>query len=215
MDISFTEAFIALFTIINPIAVVPTFLLLTHSQTSNERNRTALVASIAVMITLMIALFAGDDILKLFGIDLQAFRLAGMVVIATMAWSMLNAKTSQMQHTKAEDQDAEQKDSVAVVPLAFPMLSGAGSISLVINYAAQVSSWEDTIFGAVVIALVSITTAIVLLTAPRIQKLLGLTGMNILTRIFGLLLLAIAIGGAATALIELFPALGIVTLSHG
>jgi len=128
---------------------------------------------------------------------------------------MLNAKMSPMQHTQAEDREAEQKDSVAIVPLAFPILAGAGSISLVINYAAQTSSFSDTIYGAVVIALVSIATALVLLAAPRIQKLLGITGMNILTRIFGLLLLAIAIGGAATALIALFPALGVSPIGHG
>lgn len=214
MDISLSVAFIALFTIIDPIGAVPLFLALTSGQTPQEQKRTALVASTAMMVTLLVALFAGDDILKLFGINLHAFSLAGMIVIATMAWSMLNAKMSPIQHTKAEDQEAEQKDSVAIVPLAFPILAGAGAISLVISYASQASGFEDMIYGAVVIALVSIATALVLLASPRIQKLLGLTGMNILTRIFGLLLLAIAIGGAATALIALFPALGISPIAH-
>jgi multiple antibiotic resistance protein len=97
---------------------------------------------------------------------------------------------------------------VAIVPLAFPILAGAGAISLMISYAAQVSSFEDMIYGAVGIAFVSVAIALVLLVSPWIQSLLGITGMNVLTRIFGLLLLAIAIGGAATALIALFPALG-------
>ncbi len=215
MDISLSVAFIALFTIIDPIGTVPIFLALTSGQTPQEQKRTALAASTAMMITLLVALFAGDYILKLFGINLHAFSLAGMIVIAALAWSMLNAKMSPMQHTQAEDREAEQKDSVAIVPLAFPILAGAGSISLVINYAAQTSSFNDTIYGAVVIALVSAATALVLLAAPRIQKLLGITGMNILTRIFGLLLLAIAVGGAATALIALFPALGISPIGHG
>jgi multiple antibiotic resistance protein len=116
MDISLAEAFIALFTIINPIAVVPTFLVLTHGQTPGERNRTALVAATAVMATLLVSLVAGDDILKLFWINLHAFRLAGMAVIAAMAWSMLNAKASQMQHNKSEDLEAEQKDSLGALP---------------------------------------------------------------------------------------------------
>lgn len=208
MDISFSVAFIALFTIIDPIGTIPIFLALTRGQTHHEQKRTALVASAAMMVTLLVALFAGDDILKLFGINLNAFRLAGMIVIASLAWSMLNARMSQIQHTQAEDQEAEQKDSVAIVPLAFPILAGAGAIGLVISYAAQVSSFGDMIYGAVGIVLVSVATALVLLASPRIQSLLGITGMNILTRIFGLLLLAIAIGGAATALIALFPALG-------
>ncbi len=215
MDISLSVMFIALFTIIDPIGTIPIFLALTSGQTPQEQKRIALAASTAMMITLLVALFAGDDILKLFGINLYAFSLAGMIVIASMAWSMLNAKMSQIQHTQAEDREAEQKESVAIVPLAFPILAGAGAISLVIGYAVRVSSFEDMIYGAVVIAMVSVATALVLLASPRIQKLLGITGMNILTRIFGLLLLAIAIGGGATALIALFPALGISPIGHG
>lgn len=215
MDLSLSVMFIGLFTIIDPIGAVPLFLALTHGQTPHEQKRTALVASAAMVVTLLVALFVGDDILKLFGINIHAFSLAGMIVIATMAWSMLNAKMSQIQHTKAEDQEAEQKDSVAIVPLAFPILAGAGAISLVINYAAQVSSLEDIIKGAAIISLVGIATALLLLASPWIQKLLGITGMNILTRIFGLLLLAIAIGGAATALTALFPVLGTLTVAHG
>ncbi|MGA9099240.1 MAG: MarC family protein [Methanotrichaceae archaeon] len=84
-----------------------------------------------------------------------------------------------------------------------------------ISYAAQASGFEDMIYGVVVISLVSIATALVLFASSRIQNLLGITGMNILTRIFGLLLLAIAVGGAATALIALFPALGISPIVHG
>jgi multiple antibiotic resistance protein len=87
--------FIALFTIIDPIGTIPIFLALTRGQTPQEQKRIALAASTAMMITLLVALFAGDDILKLFGINLHAFSLAGMIVIASMAWSMLNAKMSQ------------------------------------------------------------------------------------------------------------------------
>lgn len=214
MDISFSVAFIALFTIIDPIGAIPIFLDLTRNQKPQEQKRTALIASTAMTITLLVALIAGDDILRLFGINIHAFNLAGMVVIASLAWSMLNAKMSQMQHTQEEDQEAERKDSVAVVPLAFPILAGAGSISLVINYAVQASSTDDILEGSAIIVLVCIATALVLLASPLIQKILGITGMNILTRIFGLLLLAIALGGAATALIALFPALGSQVILH-
>lgn len=134
MDVNLIVAFIALFTIIDPIGTIPIFLALTSGQTPHEQKRTVLVASTAMMITLLVALFAGDDILKLFGINLNAFSLAGMIVIASLAWSMLNAKMSPIQHTQAEDQEAKQKDSVAIVPLAFPILAGAGAISLVIGY---------------------------------------------------------------------------------
>lgn len=208
MDLSISVAFIALLTIVNPIGNIPVFLALTCDQSPNEQRHTALAASMAVMVILLVSLFSGETILGIFGISLDAFRLAGMAVIASLAWSMLNAKMSPIQHTSEEKRDAELKQSVTVVPLAIPILAGAGSISLVVGYAAEVSSPLDMAKGAVIILLISLTTAMVLLTAPNVQKILGISGMNILTRIFGLLLLAIAVNGAAAALVDLFPALG-------
>lgn len=208
MDLSLTTTFVALFTIVNPIGNIPLFLGLTCDQSPREQKHTVIVASAAVLIILLIAFFLGQRILDLFGINLDAFRLAGQLVIASLAWSMLNAKSSPMRHTAEEGQDAEQKASIAVVPLATPILAGAGALSLVISYASSASNLSRMIEGSVVIMMVTATTALILLAATRIQDVLGVSGMNILTRIFGLLLLAIAVGDAAKALISLFPALG-------
>ncbi len=208
MNVNLTVEFIALFTIVNPIGNIPLFLALTCDQTPREQRHTALVASAAVMITLLAALISGETLLGIFGINLQAFRLAGMAVIASLAWSMLKARTSRMRHSPAENQEAGEKDSVAIVPLAIPILAGAGSISLVINYAAQVEGLMDMAKGAAIVILVSTATALTLLASPSVARVLGISGMNILTRIFGLLLLSIAVGGAASALKALFPVLG-------
>jgi multiple antibiotic resistance protein len=208
MDVNLSVEFIALFTIVNPIGNIPLFLALTCDQTPQEQKRTALVASAAVMITLLVTLFSGETLLKLFGININAFRLAGMAVVASLAWSMLKANTSQLQQSPAENQEVVEKDSIAIVPLAIPLLAGAASISLVINFAAEVDGLADMIKGVVIVVLVSIATALTLLAAPGVQRVLGISGMKILTRIFGLLLLSIALGESAEALKELFPALG-------
>jgi multiple antibiotic resistance protein len=208
MDVHLSVEFVALFTIVNPIGNIPLFLALTCDQTPQEQKRTALVASTAVMITLLVTFFSGETILKLFGINFHAFRLAGMAVVASIAWSMLKANTSQLQQSPAENQEVVEKDSIAIVPLAIPLLAGAASISLVINFAAEVEGLADMIKGVVVVVLVSIATALTLLAAPGVQRVLGISGMKILTRIFGLLLLAIALSESAEALKELFPALG-------
>ncbi len=97
---------------------------------------------------------------------------------------------------------------IAVVPLATPILAGAGALSLVISYASRASNLSQMMEGSVVITLVTAATALILLATTRIQNVLGVSGMNILTRIFGLLLLAIAVGDTAKALTSLFLALG-------
>jgi len=208
MDANLSVEFVALFTIVNPIGNIPLFLALTCGQTPQEQKRTALVASAAVMVILLLTLFSGETILTLFGINIHAFRLAGMAVVASIAWSMLKANTSQLQQSSTENQEAVEMDSIAIVPLAIPLLAGAASISLVINFASEVEGLADMIKGVVVVVLVSIATALTLLVAPGVQRVLGISGMKILTRIFGLLLLAIALSESAEALKELFPALG-------
>jgi multiple antibiotic resistance protein len=207
MNNSFLTAFIALFTITNPIGNIPLFLALTAKQSLKQQRQVVVVAAIAVMITLIISLFLGKAILSIFNIQLAAFELAGQAIIATLAWSMLRAQTSHQRHTPEEQAEAATKDSIAIVPLAIPILAGPGAMSTVISYASRANGSQDLL---AVLAILAVTIAIsaCLFFAPALQKLLGVTGMNVLTRVFGLLLLAISIGSAASALKELFPLLG-------
>ncbi len=206
MSTGFLTAFMALFTITNPIGNIPLFLALTAKQSLKQQRQVIIVAAIAVMVTLIISLFLGKTILSIFNIQLAAFELAGQVIIATLAWSMLHAQTSNQRHTSEEQVEATTKDSIAIVPLAIPILAGPGAMSTVISYASRASGSQDLLAVLVILA-VTVTIAVCLLLAPTLQRLLGVTGMNVLTRVFGLLLLAISIGSAANALKELFPML--------
>ena len=199
-------AFLALLAITNPVGCIPFFLALTQGQTPAEQRRTALTASAAVLVTLLVALFLGSAILGAFNIRLPAFSLAGSVVVASLAWSMLHMQPSGQKQTPEEHADAAARGSVAIVPLAIPLLSGPGAMSATITL-AHTGSTGDRMGAVVVIAAVALVTALSLFFAPRIQSLLGVSGMNIMTRLFGLLLLAISIEGAARALENLFPAL--------
>jgi multiple antibiotic resistance protein len=207
MNNSFLTAFMALFTITNPIGNIPLFLALTAKQSLKQQRQVVVVAAIAVMITLIISLFLGKAILSIFNIQLAAFELAGQAIIATLAWSMLRAQTSHQRHTPEEQAEATTKDSIAIVPLAIPILAGPGAMSTVISYASRANGSQDLLAVLAILA-VTIAIAVCLFFAPALQKLLGVTGMNVLTRVFGLLLLAISIGSAASALKELFPMLG-------
>ncbi|MBW4551637.1 MAG: NAAT family transporter [Aphanocapsa sp. GSE-SYN-MK-11-07L] len=207
MTTDFLKTFMALFTITNPIGNIPLFLALTAKQSLKQKRQVIIVAAIAVMVTLIISLFVGKAILDTLSIQLAAFELAGQTIIATLAWSMLHAQTSGQRHTPEEQAEATTKDSIAIVPLAIPILAGPGAMSTVISYASRASGSQHLLAVLVILA-VTVTIAVCFLLAPMLQKVLGVTGMNVLTRVFGLLLLAISIGSAANALKELFPMLG-------
>jgi multiple antibiotic resistance protein len=207
MNPHLVTVFVTLFTIANPIGNIPLFLTLTAEQSLTAQRRTALITAVAVAITFVVCLFFGQAILKLLGINLYAFKIAGMFVISSLAWSMIRAEPSSHRHTKAEHEEAMQKDSVAVVPLAIPITAGGGAMAAVISYAGNVQNQAAMLEGILAIMAVALSIWAIYASAPLISRLLGVSGMTILTRVFGLLLLAIAITTIADALTKLFPVL--------
>lgn len=199
-------AFIALFTITNPLGNIPLFLSLTWQQSEAQQRRTAIGASAAALVVLLVTLLLGQSILNALHIRFEAFMLAGSLVIAALAWSMVNIRTSRQQHAEEEKDEIDSQSAVTVVPLAIPILAGPGAISTVIGYHAGADPGK-LLVDAGAIAAVSVSIGVILSLATRIRALLGVTGLNVLTRLFGLLLLSIAIGNAATALRALFPSL--------
>jgi multiple antibiotic resistance protein len=155
---------------------------------------------------LVITLFFGEWILHLFHIQFNAFIMAGSLVIATLGWSMVNIQRSGQKHSEEENDEASTRDAVTVVPLAIPILAGPGAISAVISYSVH-ADFTGQLICVGVIFVVALVIAVVLSLATKIRELLGVSGLNILTRLFGLLLLSIAIGGMANALKALFPSL--------
>jgi multiple antibiotic resistance protein len=199
---------LTLFSILDPFAAIPLFLLLTGDRSREERHRTARTAALGVFVILVVAGFSGDHILRLLGASLPAFQVGGGIVLFLMALSMINAKLSPQQQTQEETDEATDRSAVGVVPIAMPLLVGPGSISATIIHMERGAGWQHKGVSIAVLGLICLSIWLVLQLARPIGDRLGRTGLNILNRIFGLLLAAVAVQIFANGLRGLFPALG-------
>jgi multiple antibiotic resistance protein len=184
--------FTSILFIVDPIAVIPTYLVITRNETAEQRARTARRACIAAGVLLAAFGFAGRIIFDLVGITLAAFRIAGGGILWLIAMDMLRSQRT-TQETAAEIVEGQEKDDVAITPLAVPMLAGPGAITTVMVLAGQAHSAARAaaVYGA--IALTALICWIVLRVSDRLIVRLGRTGIQILTRMMGLLLAALAV----------------------
>ena len=178
--------------IVDPIAVVPTYLVITQNQTTSQRRATALRACTAATLILVIFALAGSRIFGLFGITMPAFRIAGGLILWLVAMDMLHGSRS-TQEGAAEITEGQAKDDVAVTPLAMPMLAGPGAISTVMVLSGQAHSTGQTAIVYASIAGTLLISWITLRLAEQLVKRMGQTGIRVMTRIMGLLLAAIAV----------------------
>jgi len=200
-----------LISVVNPLGAIPTFMALTTNRSKADKKRTAFVCACAVFMVLEISLLAGEPILNFFSIGLPAFRVAGGILILLMALRMLHVSPDRARHTPEEQAESSDKESVAVVPLAIPLLSGPGAISTTIVYGHIDHTWLHYLLMSAVIFLVSVIVWIAMLIAPKIARYMGQTGINVVTRVMGLMLAAIAVEFIAKGLSALFPVLAGVT----
>jgi multiple antibiotic resistance protein len=198
---------VGIFAILNPLGTIPIYLSLMADRRPDEMRRTALKAAVAVAVILTLAVWVGGALLSFFGIGIPAFRIGGGLLVLLIAVAMFGAKTSPAQHTDAEQAEAEAKDDIAVVPLAIPLLAGPGAISLTIVDAHQAGSFSNKILFCLGIIGVSVIVWMVLRLAEPIGKRLGTGGLNIATRVMGLILAAMAVQFMADGMLELFPGL--------
>lgn len=198
---------VGLFAILNPLGAIPIFLSMAGDRRPQEMHRTALKSATAVTIILILSVWVGDRVLGFFGIGIPAFRIAGGLLVLLIAIAMFHAKTSPARHTDAEEIEAESKVDIAVVPLAIPLLAGPGAISLVIVDAHQAASILDKVLFSLSIALIGLLVWGVLRLAEPIGERLGTAGLNIATRVMGLILAAMAVQFMADGLIVLLPGL--------
>jgi multiple antibiotic resistance protein len=203
----YAESAIALFVIANPIGAVPIFITLTATATAQEQRNTARTAAITVAIVLVISIFIGDPLLKFFGVSMPSFLVGGGILILLMAIAMMQARISGARRTAEETQEAAVKDEVGVVPLGIPLVAGPGAISTVIIYAHEATGPFDIAFLAFAALLVALLVWIALRLADPIRRLLGQTGINIVTRLAGLILSAVAVEFIARGLTLLLPGL--------
>lgn len=188
----FTLCFPSMFSIVDPIGVVPVYLALVGAETPAEQQRTAVRSTITA--TLVLSLFAatGTAIFHFFGITIPAFKLAGGILMFLMALEMMRAHTSPVKSTPEETSAAQSKHDVAIVPIGIPLLSGPGAIAAAIMWSSRAHQASEKVALFASIGLVTAITLITLLFAGRVVRLFGKTGINLVSRIMGLILAATA-----------------------
>jgi multiple antibiotic resistance protein len=203
----YSRFLIGLIAILDPFIAVPLFLSLTVNRSLSERRRTARVVTLTVLAVLAVASVAGEAILQAVGGSLASFRVGGGLVLLLMALAMLNARAGDVRQTAEEASAMEQGAGLGVVPLAIPLLAGPGAISAVI----VASHGGGLLHGLAILGCIAAACAIlwlILALAAPVGRRMGTTGLNIATRLLGLLLAAFAIESMAIGLRALFPALG-------
>jgi len=179
--------------IVDPFAVIPSFLAMTERDTAALRRAMARRAAWTTAITLTLFALGGSLIFKLFGITIGAFKIAGGVLIGLNALDMVQARRSSQRETPAEKAEGTAKEDIGILPLGVPMLAGPGAISTVMVLALGSKSWLTTTALYVSIALTAVISFVTLSAASMLERRLGQTGMRILTRLMGLVLCAIAV----------------------
>ncbi|EOX4338790.1 YchE family NAAT transporter [Vibrio cholerae] len=203
----FLQFFLGLVAAVNPVGIMPVFVSLTGHMTLEEKNKTAATANIAVAIILIIALLAGQMLLDLFSISLDSFRVAGGLLLLSIAFSMMSGKLGEDKQNKQEKSEYISREQIAVVPLAMPLMAGPGAISSTIVYGSRYPNMLDTLGIILTIVAFSFCSWLLFRSAPYIVRLLGQTGINVITRIMGLILGALGIEFIANGLRNLFPGL--------
>ncbi|GIB78914.1 MarC family integral membrane protein [Vibrio cholerae] len=204
----FLQFFLGLVAAVNPVGIMPVFVSLTGHMTLEEKNKTAATANIAVAIILIIALLAGQMLLDLFSISLDSFRVAGGLLLLSIAFSMMSGKLGEDKQNKQEKSEYISREQIAVVPLAMPLMAGPGAISSTIVYGSRYPNMLDTLGIILTVVAFSFCSWLLFRSAPYIVRLLGQTGINVITRIMGLILGApLGIEFIANGLRNLFPGL--------
>lgn len=204
---AYLKIFTALLAIVNPLGVIPVFVSLTSNSTIMERKHIARRTSIAVALILIAATLIGKPLLNFFGLSIASFRVGGGILLLLLSIAMMQAKHDNVKQTPEEAEEAEEKESIAVVPIAMPLLAGPGAISSVIIYSDEL--FKPLNLGIIILIsiAVSIITWAALNVAIPLGKILSRTGINIATRLMGLLLAAIAVEFIANGLAQLLPGL--------
>jgi multiple antibiotic resistance protein len=189
--------------LVDPFAALPTFLAITDGADMARRRRTARKGALTTLIVLLSFTFAGQAIFRLFGITLPAFEIAGGIILLLIGLDMLQAKRSATQEVAGDAEAAALKEDAGIVPLGVPMLAGPGAITSVMVLVGQAQSrWQmGAIIGA--IAITAAVCYLVLANSGRVVRLLGESGIRILVRIMGLLLVALAVQYFVNGLVDL------------
>ena len=201
----YSRFFIALLAILDPFAAVPIFVALATKLDVAAKKSAANAAAFTVFLVLTIAALSGEVLLTILGTSLDAVRVGGGIVLLLMALSMLNAEVSAVQKTEEEMNEAADKKGIGVVPIGLPLLAGPGAISTTVIQSQRSDNPLHTVVIIGCILAVCLAVWVSLRLAEPIGRKLGVTGLNILNRLLGLLLAAVAVQIMANGLRGLFP----------
>lgn len=188
------NAFIILFVVIDPVGLVPMFTALTHGENEARRRRMAVKGTALAAVILVMFAFVGDRLLAALGVGMSAFRIAGGLLLLLLAIDMVFARQSGLRSTTVSEQrEVEQWNDISVFPLAFPLIAGPGALTTILLLVAS-SRGDPLAFAAILGVLLCVLgiTLVVLLLAGRLMHRLGQTGANVITRLLGMMLAALA-----------------------
>lgn len=210
MEVEIIQIILAFVVLINPSAALAMFVNLTNGYELPDKRRMAIIASATVFITVAFFALFGEAMLRGLGISLGSFRVAGGILLFIIALGMMNdgnnpAKPNEDEVTPPKPKNPNSLTGMAVVPLAIPMMIGPGGISTVIIYSSQVKSAMQMAFIIIAGLCISIFCYVSLMAAGRISKILGETGLNVINRIMGIILAALAVEIVVTGLRTIFP----------
>lgn len=189
--------FVTFLVVIDPIGVAPMFSALTRGGSDHYRRRMALKGTLIATLICLFFVFTGDTLLRFLGISLAAFRVSGGILLFLLAIDMVFARPSGLRSaTVREQEEAQYKDDISVFPLAFPLLAGPGTLTTILLTTSSISSAKHPLLFLAVLGVlltVLLLTLLTLLLAPPLMKLLGETGANVIDRLLGVILAALAV----------------------
>jgi len=204
----YTKIFISLFAILDPIGMIPVIILFTTGMSASKRIQSGRLVSFSVFLILIVSLLIGEYLLAFFGISIFSLGLAGGILLMLMAFKMLNGNLHQLSPEKDGITTDDSRSLMAIVPLSTPLLAGPGSISTVILDAHKANFFSHYLIMGLIILLLSFSVWLTFLAAPWVERRMGALGIDIFTRLMGLILAAIAVEFIAVGMRGLFPALG-------
>jgi multiple antibiotic resistance protein len=186
-------AFTSLLAIVNPLSAATVFVALSGADDARHRRRSVLTGVLTATAVLIVFAAAGTAILAFFGITTHAFKIAGGIIFFGIGSDMLQAKRSRVKATEEEEEEAASKSEIGIIPLGLPTLAGPGAITTVIALMAQAHDFPQAaiVFGAIIAVL--LITGGILLVAPALLRFFGQSGLNVMTRIMGLLVMVIGV----------------------
>lgn len=207
---NFTETvkfIVAMVIMMNPLGSLSIFLDLTRRMNLSEQQKIAIKVGLAITIIMLVTIWTGRDLLDILGITIPSFRFAGGIILLLMGLAMLQSRESPVSHTSEDDEAAKERHSVAIVPVALPVIIGPGAISTLIIAVGDYPQLISKAWMSLVCSLLAVIMGVVLYYAIPIARIVGVSVIKVVTRIMGMIIMAIAVGMLADGLIGLLPAL--------